>query len=155
MGSRVGPCSRVDIPRDIFGHQTAPSRPCRPGLSPPVSAVSSPSLSCPGAPTLAPAAHQMEGTVLRDGLEAPHRSPLQGPPCICRPFPSLSAPCTCTPRQSGIYPAPGAQCEGSALINLTGTTAWASCLACIHGDNIRVLSASGWCLDHPLERFPS
>lgn len=72
-------------------------------------------------------------------LEAGPSSPLLDPPCICSPFPSPAASCTCTPRRSGIYPAPGAQCKGSALINLPGTGAQASCLACAHRESLCTL----------------
>lgn len=67
-------------------------------------------------------------------LEADPSSPLPDPPSICSPFLLPAAPCTCTPRRNGIYPAPGARCKGSTLINLAGTGAWASCLACARRD---------------------
>lgn len=72
-------------------------------------------------------------------LEASPSSPLLDPPCICSPFPSPAASCTCIPRRSGIYPAPGAPCKGSALINLSGTGAQASCLACAHRESFCTL----------------
>lgn len=90
----------------------------------------------------------------RDGPKAARSSPSPSPPRICSPFPSPSAPCTCTPRRSGIYPAPGARCEGSALINLAGTASRASCLAHAHGDSIRVPGTSGWCPGPPFGPAP-
>lgn len=69
-------------------------------------------------------------------LEAGPSSPLLDPPCICSPFRSPAASCTCTPRPRGIYPAPGTWSEGSALINLSGTGAQPSCLACTHRESL-------------------
>lgn len=91
------------------------------------------------------------GTQSSTQLEASPSSPLPDPPCICSPFPSPAAPCTCTPRRSGIYPAPGARCKGSALINLSGTGARASCLAHSHRES---LCPSGEFFCQCLRSFP-
>lgn len=87
----------------------------------------------------------MEGTIPTAEMDLKQHTafgrpqlPLADPSCICSPFLSPAAPCTCAPMWSGIYSAPGAQCKGSTLINLTGTGARASCLAHDCGDGLRI-----------------
>lgn len=146
----MGPCSKqrgypVDavgtstMPRVSSGHPAAHLARCKPSCTPELCR----GRLCAGSPTKSTRRAMQEQarrpspplgwTQGSTQLEAGPSSPLPDPPCICSPFPSPAASCTCTRRPSGIYPAPGARSTGSALINLSGTGARPSCLAGAHG----------------------